>query len=249
MKMRSLKFFTACLWMMLPQITSAQSILDSVSATQCILVITDNDAAAGGQLFFFEKENNAWSSVLEKVPVTIGKNGAAWGKGLHPGAWNTGTLKKEGDGKSPKGIFDVGAVFGYAASGTEVKRVYLPSDSSCYCVDDSRSKHYNKIVDTRYIRKEWTSAEKMLRSDNLYKWGIEIGYNQEPVRPGDGSCIFMHIWRGAGKPTAGCTAMPEAQLLRIIGELEYNKICTFILLTRSEFAQYKSIIGLNISLP
>jgi len=37
-----------------------------------------------------------------------------------------------------------------------------------------------------------------------------------PAVPGNGSCIFLHIWRGPGQGTAGCTAMPEEILLDTI---------------------------------
>jgi len=79
----------------------------------------------------------------------------------------------------------------------------------------------------------------------LYKWGLEIGYNQNPVQKGAGSCIFLHIWRAAGKTTAGCTAMEEKNLLNILHRLHYRKICGYILLTRAEFEKYKKNIGLD----
>ena len=55
--------------------------------------------------------------------------------------------------------------------------------------------------------------------DGLYRWGIVVGHNPAN-QPGAGSCIFIHLWRGPGQPTAGCTAMSEENLPRILAWLD-----------------------------
>jgi L,D-peptidoglycan transpeptidase YkuD (ErfK/YbiS/YcfS/YnhG family) len=55
----------------------------------------------------------------------------------------------------------------------------------------------------------------LAHGDDLYRWGVEVAYNPER-EPGAGSCIFLHVWRGPGSPTAGCTAMPEDDLLTVL---------------------------------
>jgi L,D-peptidoglycan transpeptidase YkuD (ErfK/YbiS/YcfS/YnhG family) len=59
----------------------------------------------------------------------------------------------------------------------------------------------------------------LAHGDDLYKWGVVVRYNEGAV-PGDGSCIFLHVWRGPDSPTAGCTAMAEENLLSVLGWLE-----------------------------
>jgi L,D-peptidoglycan transpeptidase YkuD (ErfK/YbiS/YcfS/YnhG family) len=84
-------------------------------------------------------------------------------------------------------------------------------------VDDPESLYYNCIVDETKIKlRDWQSSETMLRADGLYKWGLVIDYNLRPCVKGAGSQIFMHIWRGAGIGTEGCTAMPEERMLEIL---------------------------------
>jgi L,D-peptidoglycan transpeptidase YkuD (ErfK/YbiS/YcfS/YnhG family) len=60
------------------------------------------------------------------------------------------------------------------------------------------------------------SFEFLRRADHLYKWGIVIEYNTQPVIPGKGSAIFLHIWRQPGVATAGCVAMGEEQLVGLL---------------------------------
>jgi D-alanyl-D-alanine dipeptidase len=89
-------------------------------------------------------------------------------------------------------------------------------------VDDSRSLYYNRIVDATLVRPDWSSSEEMLRKDMLYRFGIVIEHNVNPVIAGRGSCIFLHIWEGAKNGTSGCTAISvedmEMLLLWLIPE-------------------------------
>ena len=48
------------------------------------------------------------------MPITIGRAGAAWGIGLHP--QQLGPRKKEGDGRSPAGVFRIGDTEGFLFS-------------------------------------------------------------------------------------------------------------------------------------
>jgi L,D-peptidoglycan transpeptidase YkuD (ErfK/YbiS/YcfS/YnhG family) len=63
----------------------------------------------------------------------------------------------------------------------------------------------------------------MLRPDGLYRHGIVVEYNSRPVVAGKGSAIFVHIWRGAGEPTAGCVALAEGELREITAWLDPEK--------------------------
>ena len=60
----------------------------------------------------------------------------------------------------------------------------------------------------------------MKRDDNLYKYGIVIEYNTDPVIKGNGSAIFLHIWKNESIPTAGCVAVSEENLIKIIEWLD-----------------------------
>jgi D-alanyl-D-alanine dipeptidase len=49
---------------------------------------------------------------------------------------------------------------------------------------------------------------------------LVVDHNADPVRPGVGSCVFLHIWDGPGGTTAGCTAMVEEQVEALLGWLD-----------------------------
>ena len=64
---------------------------------------------------------------------------------------------------------------------------------------------------------------KLLRLDVLNKYAIAIGYNMEPIVPGKGSAIFMHVQRHSNHKTAGCISMPEQKIKDLIKWLDPQK--------------------------
>ena len=60
----------------------------------------------------------------------------------------------------------------------------------------------------------------MRDAGDAYRWGLVIDHNAASPKPRGGSCVFMHIWSGAGHGTAGCTAMPEPQVKSILAWLD-----------------------------
>jgi len=144
------------------------------------------------------------------------------GLGLHKQTFiNTQTLalKKEGDGKSPAGIFRLSSLFGYSKLNPNSKMPYIHLDSTMHCVDDSDSKYYNQIITQR---SGYRSFEKMRREDNLYQFGIVVEHNRKGIKK-RGSCIFIHIQNKKRGPTSGCTAMSKDDLLKIIHWLDQSK--------------------------
>src|SRR3954468_24567269 len=73
---------------------------------QMIVVTTADWNVDHGQLRTYERDGSTWKVVGSPVEVTIGKNGSAWGIGLHP-PQSDAPAKIEGDGRSPAGIFRV----------------------------------------------------------------------------------------------------------------------------------------------
>ena len=185
---------------------------------QCLVVTAENWNAKTGVLRAFERKNSqtSWRPHGNAIPVVLGKNGLAWGSGLVD--FHATALKVEGDNKAPAGIFRLGPAFGYAPrSGARwIKLAYVPLTKQSEGVDDPRSRYYNQLVDRSKVGKvDWQSAEQMLRADILYKWGVVVAHNPAN-KPGAGSCIFLHIWKSPRSATAGCTAMPEQDLVSLL---------------------------------
>jgi L,D-peptidoglycan transpeptidase YkuD (ErfK/YbiS/YcfS/YnhG family) len=125
--------------------------------------------------------------------------------------------KREGDGASPEGTFLLLSGF-YRAdriaqppSGLAMTALH-PDDG---WVDDPQDPNYNRLVKLPYA----ASHEEMWLADGLYDLVVVIGYNTDPVVPGRGSAIFLHVAREGFSPTAGCIAIDRDALARLSGLL------------------------------
>lgn len=244
--MKTLLFSVLALCVCVASVRSNAKELPAFSrSTQMVVVTTSDWNAPSGTLQRYERESpgNPWKAVGQPIPVMVGKTGLAWGAGLLTPSHHDASdpVKKEGDGKAPAGVFRLSKAFGYAPQEQPGwKMPYLALTPSIQCVDDTNSKFYNTLVDTKAISPDWGSHENehMLRSDDLYRWGILVEHNTNPAAPGGGSCIFMHIWRGPGQPTVGCTAMPQADLESLLGWLDPARKP---LLVQLPAAQYQAV--------
>lgn len=124
-------------------------------STQMIVVTTADWNVVEGRLQRYERAtlHDAWRHVGEAIPIVVGKNGMGWGVGAiatdDPEVrCPSDPIKKEGDGRTPAGVFTLGTVFGYASRPLPgLKMPYLSLTPSIECVDDVDSKYYNRIVD------------------------------------------------------------------------------------------------------
>ncbi len=161
-----------------------------------------------------------WIPVGAPIEASLGRTGLAWGRGLHPPGL-PGPEKREGDGKSPAGVFDLRLVTGYAKTAPPGTRMpYREATSTLRCVDDSRSAQYNRLVDEAKAKKNWSSAEDMRRKDERYRLLVWVGHNDAPVVPGGGSCIFLHLRAGPDATTSGCTAFEPEPMERLLRWLD-----------------------------
>lgn len=204
-------------------------------AQQMILVVTPDWDSVQGELRRFERTapGAPWRPAGEAGTIVVGKNGLAWDP-LQVQVV-AGPTKKEGDGRSPAGVFSLGQAFGFApaAEATWLKLPYLPVVEGIECVDDSASAVYNQVVDRRRIRSpDWTSAERMREVGEAYRWGVVVNYNT-PAVPGRGSCIFLHIGGEGGRGTAGCTAMSPGFLHDVMAWIDPRRAPVLVQLPRA----------------
>lgn len=146
-----------------------------------------------------KETKESWRLVLE-TEALIGKNGL--GK------------TKEGDGKTPVGAFKFTHCFGSMKNpGTKMK--YTQVDESHYWVDDSRSKYYNQFISMDEVRQDWKSAEHIVAYGECYRYVLATSYNVEQI-PGKGSAVFLHCTSEEAEATAGCIAVPEMYMKKIV---------------------------------
>ncbi|HEX3559206.1 MAG TPA: L,D-transpeptidase family protein [Pyrinomonadaceae bacterium] len=213
-----------------------------VRSQQLILVTTrDWDAVEGTLLRFERKDSKAeWQQIGEEIPVVVGRNGLGWGAGVNVLKGN-GPVKKEGDGKAPAGVFRLSTAFGFAGKAPGLNMPYTSLTPTVECVDDVNSRRYNLIVDrNRVSNVDWVSSEKMRVVDG-YRWGVVVDHNASPPVAGRGSCIFLHIWAGPEKGTAGCTAMEQPNLEAIVHWLDAKKNPLLVQLPEAEYTRLRSI--------
>ncbi len=144
-----------------------------------------------------------------------------WGAGsvrCVVGRGGVGDKYREGDGITPRGKFPLRRVF-YRADRMAKPNTMLPvqaiaeDDGWCDGADDT---NYNQPVKLPYP----ASAENLWREDHVYDLIVVVGYNDNPVVPGKGSAIFLHLVRPDFSPTEGCVALVPADLLAIVAQLK-----------------------------
>lgn len=172
----------------------------SRQTTQAITVVGNGGSYA--TLTLHTKRNGIWTETLS-CSARVGKNGIT-------------NNKREGDGKTPTGIYSFGQAFGVAGNpGTS--RGWLQVNNNHYWVDDVNSPYYNKLVDASQTGIQWSSAEHLIGYPTAYKYAIAVNYNTA-CTPGAGSAIFLHC--STGGSTAGCISVSQSNMIRILQSLQ-----------------------------
>ena len=211
-------------------------------ATQLVTVVSKNWEDFRAILRRYERApNEKWKQVGPPVEAVLGRSGYGWGRGLHGNGrpdGRPGPLKREGDGRSPAGVFEIGTAYGYAADREDLSLAYVQSTEELRCVDDPHSEHYNRIVSTADTQVDWKSAEHMRRDDDLYVLALVVEHNTKDTRRAAGSCIFLHLWDGPDEGMSGCTAMSLDDLEELAGWLDPSS-AALVALPLSEYELLK----------
>ena len=121
--------------------------------------------------------------------------------------------KKEGDLKTPRGVFSLGALFyrrdKFTTVFTKLKKIPIKKNMG-WC-NDSKSKLYNKLINTNLK----VSHEKMFREDSKYDLVVSINYNTRNIIQNKGSAIFIHLTKNY-KKTQGCVVLNKKDLLILL---------------------------------
>ena len=142
-----------------------------------------------------------------KLKCAIGKSGIV-------------SSKKEGDLGTPKGTFELGALYYRKDRNKSLKykvKKKIIKKNMGWC-DDTRSKKYNQEINFPFK----FGAEKLYRKDKIYDLFINIKYNSCPIIKKKGSAIFLHIADRKYKPTEGCVAISKNDFLKILPLINRN---------------------------
>ena len=161
-----------------------------------------------------EKKGNKW--VVKQTPIDagIGKKGFALPQ-----------KKREGDGKSPTGIFKLGKLFSYEKQlNTLLENQQTTKDDKW--IDDINSPDYNTYVSGATNAK---SYENLLLNNDAYKYCTVVEYNTHPIIKGKGSAIFFHLCTMKTCYTSGCVAIKEEYMKLMINWLDPKRNPTIIM--------------------
>lgn len=185
---------------------SLEGIAGSSGSGQFLYVDPGTPALPQATLYPVRRSLFGWELAFPPVPVNLGRNGVA-----------PPYEKREGDGRTPAGMFPLRQAFGYPAL-FPGKFPYRQVDTQDLWVDDVQSPDYNRWVWRGETRA--SSFEELLRPDPLYKYALVLDYNTEPVVRDLGSAIFIHLERSPGSGTAGCVSLPEKELVQVMEWLD-----------------------------
>ncbi|WP_227521942.1 S-layer homology domain-containing protein [Bacillus solitudinis] len=176
---------------------------------QIIVVVASSLTSQTATVRTYERVNGKVNEALPVMNAVLGYNGM-------------GRNKSEGDGQTPIGSFHLSKAFGTAPAPTGVRLPYQQTTKADYWIDDPSSPDYNKWVTYKGDpTKKWKSFERLAISQ--YKYAVVIDYNTDPIVPGKGSAIFLHVWRDYNRPTAGCIALAETDVIKLLKWLNPQK--------------------------
>ena len=181
-------------------------------ASQVLVVAARTQEGSEGWISLHEKQSDgAWAMVMT-TPGFLGRSGI--GK------------TKEGDGKTPQGVYHFNRAFGIADDpGCAIP--YVKVDENTYWSGDPKEGgHYNELINTKEFPDVDVSedvSEHILDYPYHYQYCLNISYNEEGV-PGLGSGLFLHCFGPARPFTAGCVAIPEACMKYVMQHVDENTV-------------------------
>ncbi len=150
-------------------------------------------------------QNNYLYSDLGRFTCAIGRAGLT-------------TNKIEGDHKTPVGEFKFKKIY-YRKDKLGEMIFQIPfaiiAENDGWC-DDPKSKLYNQHVQFPFD----SSAEKLFRDDDLYDLLCVINHNTDPIIPGKGSAIFLHISKPNFEGTEGCVAIEKENIIELAKKID-----------------------------
>lgn len=169
------------------------------------LIFVRVSAARGSRLELLERDGASWKTTLD-VPAHIGKNGL--GK------------SREGDGRTPRGVFKIACAFGIAED-PGAKLPYIRATDDLYCCGEGAT--YNKFIRLSEHPHE-CRGERIASAGGVYRYALALDYNRDGA-PNMGSAIFIHC-AGRNGYTAGCVAVEEAAMIELVRSVDAStKVC------------------------
>jgi L,D-peptidoglycan transpeptidase YkuD (ErfK/YbiS/YcfS/YnhG family) len=171
--------------------------------TQLITVRAARVKTTYASLRTWQRVDGCWQPVAGPYTARVGWNGLR-------------ASRREGDGTTPIGTFGIGARMYGNAPKPGVRYRYTRLRCGDWWVEDPVSPAYNTFRRIGCWRRPpfKVTTPDMSRDRTAYAYLAVIQFNMNPIVPGRGSGIFLHVQ--TGKPTNGCVSLPRAQLLSVL---------------------------------
>jgi L,D-peptidoglycan transpeptidase YkuD (ErfK/YbiS/YcfS/YnhG family) len=208
-------------------------------ATRLVLVVVPSMDSITAVLQTFERDAPAMSWVRRggSEPCVVGARGIGWGSAFRSYAKAGEPIKREGDERTPAGMYSFGGTFGYAKSNLPGYLRLMPGAN--FCVHDARSPLYGHIVPKS------TAGTKVAGEDMaafaLYRNGIVIDYPPDRKAKA-GSCIFLHIWGGEDVGTSGCVALPAVRVVRLQDWVRKRRHAAIAVLSKGALSRFEGCL-------
>lgn len=171
----------------------------SEEADKIVLAVGQGDSKV--KVSYYEKNSQGtWSQLFDTEGV-YGRNGGTYDK-------------REGDGMTPYGIYKINKAFGIQDDPGSLLP-YEKLKENDYWVDDPESRHYNRMVNTDSVEKDWNSAEHLIQVSPYYNYVLSLDYNEEAI-PGKGSAIFIHCTAEGYTGSSGCICIGEDEMKLLV---------------------------------
>jgi L,D-peptidoglycan transpeptidase YkuD (ErfK/YbiS/YcfS/YnhG family) len=216
-------------------------------ATRLVIVTVSDMTSVKATVHTFTRKTPAdatWERAGLPEPAVVGAAGIGWGQTFASYAKKDEAIKREGDKKTPAGVFRLGPIFGFDTQKFDAHKIggYVQlKPGKSFCVDDPGSMRYGQIIDKASAR-GIKSGEDMANIP-AYKRGIVVNY---PALRGAkaGSCIFVHVWEGDSVGTSGRVALPEERVAAL-QEWSGKGFTAIAILSENAADRFKGCLPLN----
>ena len=181
------------------------SALPQAEGAEQLFIVSVTGRSAGEASMHQRDEKGVWKELMTSA-ASIGRNGL--GK------------TREGDGKTPAGVFCFESAFGIAPDpGCTIPYRQVTADD-WWSGDQRPGYMYNRMVSLAALPDlDRSASEHIIENTYAYQYCLNISYNQEGI-PGLGSAIFLHCPDRRAGPTAGCVAIPTDDMFFVMQNVQ-----------------------------
>ncbi len=191
------------------------------TTTQVIIVHATSASTTTATLETFEKVKGAWVPKFGAMTARVGRDGMS-------------DHHVEGTPNTPTGVYGFDSTFYGISANPGVHYAYHPVVTNDWWDENSSSKTYNTFVHA--ATSPGGPSEALWKETTAYRYFAVIAYNENPVVPGRGSGVFLHV--GTGNATAGCVSLAQANLIKVLTWLNPSANPRIVISTDANLTKY-----------